>query len=236
MSLAGGRDGSTADLGLTTGSTGQKKNGDVRASLASSAKYLACLAPFEHEHFVEEPWVSRRLFEARGFKMTCLGGAVLDPAAGFGNIVQSARGAGLEALGSDLAQRAPGIYGEIDFLSGHYLRPFPGRQLSIVCNPPFSHIRAFTEKALAIADHVVAILAPTRRLNAAGAWLQALPLTEILYVTPRPSMWPGPIYRQRVDAGLKLGNGREDVCWLIFEKGRAYEGRAGWLHRDGGAE
>jgi hypothetical protein len=179
--------------------------------------------------------VSRRLIEHLGIDVELRwgrGAALLDPAAGFGHIVRSARALGLTAFGTDLVKRSAGVVGGRDFLDPGYSPPRAEGPLSIFCNPPFGLLRQFTEKALALADDRVAILTHARRL-AAARWLESLPLARILYVTPRPSMWPGFLYRQRVEAGLPLGAGREDFCWLVFEVGRAYRGEAGWLRRDG---
>jgi len=185
-----------------------------------------------HDHYVEERWVSKRLLEEmiavhRPYQPP----TILDPAAGFGHVIESARELGLTAIGTDLVQRAPGMRGGRDFLSPAY-RPPKGDPLWIVSNPPFAGdlIERFARKALGMAERV-ALLTPTRRLNAAGVWLETLPLTRVFYVTPRPSMWPGPIYAAKATAGERLGAGTEDVCWLVFG-GDTGEGRIGWLKRD----
>jgi hypothetical protein len=229
---------STAEASSTTEATGQSGNDTIRAPIESRVKSgarsgLSGFARVRHEHYVEEPWVSARLFAARRGELHVPGLVVLDPAAGFGHIVGSARAAGHEAIGTDLIKRAPSVRGGRDFLSAHYRRPRRGRPLAIACNPPFGLFREFTEKALRLADVWVAVLIHTRRLNAAGVWLTRLPLQRILYVTPRPSMWPGAIYRQRLADGLSLGTGWEDFCWLIFKVGGRYRGEAGWLEREG---
>jgi hypothetical protein len=210
-----------------------------------------------HEHYVEAEWCSRRLFAEVSFgdRGSAL---ILDPAAGFGHVPRAARGAGYRAIGTDIVKRARDVRGGRDFLSPHYKRPgacetarprdgpgpsplpLPARagrggtraRLSIVCNPPFDEIRAFIEKALRLADHRVAMLFPQHRFNAAG-WLEELPLIRTLYLSPRPSMWPGPLHKAKLAAGEKLGCGRQDFCWLIFEVGGRFRGRVGWLRRDG---
>lgn len=184
----------------------------------------------KHEHYVEELWVSRRLFETHDF-----GAAIIDPCAGFGNIVNSALAMGLRAWGSDLVARAPFIAGGRDFLSPRWRAPAAFGRFAIVGNPPFggrvSLIRRFAETALARAEQV-ALLLPVARLNAAGEWLADLPLVEIAYVTPRSSLWPGRLYAERLAKGLPLKNGFADVCWLIFDKRPgAKPGPPTWLRR-----
>src|SRR6202035_4229037 len=56
----------------------------------------------ENEHYVEEMWCSRRLFDVEQFQ-----GEIIDPACGFGRIVESALLAGYSAGGADIVQRAP---------------------------------------------------------------------------------------------------------------------------------
>ena len=182
------------------------------------------------EHYVEEMWVSRRLFETRDF-----GGVIVDPCAGFGSIVMSAMAMGLRAWGSDLVARAPWIAGGHDFLSPAWRAPRSLGRFAIVGNPPFGGrtplIRLFAETALTRADQV-ALLVPVARLAAAGEWLQGLPLIEIVHVSPRSSLWPGRLYAERLKKGLPLKNGFADACWLIFDaRAPAGPAKTSWLRR-----
>ena len=183
------------------------------------------------EHYVEELWTSGRLFEEREF-----GRVVVDPAAGFGNVVVSALSHGLEGYGSDLVKRAPFVAGGRDFLSPRWRPPAEvrGRSYAIVSNPPFGDrvdlVRGFAEAACARVERV-ALLTHVERINAAMPWLEALPLKEILYVLPRPSMWPGPLYAKKLARGDALGTGRRNVVWLIFERGFAGPATVGRLWR-----
>lgn len=178
-------------------------------------------ARHDRDHYVEEPWVSARLFDVERFV-----GSIYDPACGFGHIVESARRAGYISHGSDISYRGFGEEG-IDFLTA------AGGCDNIVTNSPFDIIRPFTEKALKIAERKVATIFPTRRLNAAGAWLQDLPLVQIWYLTPRPSMPPGHVYRELKAADKRPSGGTQDFCWLVFDKrSRAGRVEADWLHRD----
>ena len=196
-----------------------------------AAEPLSAIATRDpHEHFVEELWVSRRLFEARDF-----GKVIVDPCAGFGNIVVSARACGLRAYGSDLIKRARGMAGGRDFLSPAWRASRrAGKGFAIVSNPPFGGrkplLRDIARLALQRAERV-ALLMPTRRIGPAGAWLEALPLAEVLHVSPRTSLWPGATYAARRAAGLPLGAGKDPVSWLLFRRGWRGPARNGWLWR-----
>ena len=175
------------------------------------------------ETFVEPEWVSRRLFEDYPFD-----GWIVDPCAGSGSIPRSAKAAGFKAFGSDLIPLSEDVVGGIDFLHAAYRLPTRA-PWSIVCNPPFSRLREFAEKAVALTLRS-ALLAPAHRL-AAAHWLEALPLSDLAYVTPRPSMLPYAELLARIEAGEPLGAGRQDFAWLIFDRLHAIR-RVGWLHRE----
>jgi hypothetical protein len=96
--------------------------------------------------YVEPPWVAARLFDMESFT-----GAIHDPAAGMGRIVEAARSHGHAATGADIVDRGFG-YPVADFLQT------AGELDNIVTNPPFDAARAFTEHALQLARHKVAVL------------------------------------------------------------------------------
>lgn len=174
-----------------------------------------------NDWYMEPPWVSRRLFERIQFT-----GSIEDPAAGFGRIVMSARRCGLHAEGFDLIHRPYGLRvpGRIDFMKTW------ARRDNIASNPPFKIIDEFTIHAIDCADRKVALLFPIRRVTAAGKWIKAnrLPLSHVLWLTPRPSMPPG----RTVVSGMKVGQGEQDFAWLIFDKNHHGEAVHDWLHRD----
>jgi hypothetical protein len=178
---------------------------------------------FEREannHYVEPFWVPRRLFEEEKFI-----GNVCDPCCGFGRIPLAARAAGYEAIGCDLIDRGFEYYNISDFLlSGHYADNF-------VFNPPFEAGEAFALHALKLAARKVAMIYPTRRLNAAH-WIKGTPLYRIWYLTPRPSMPPGPVARDHEIAGKTPSGGKQDFCVLVWLKGYEGEPTARWLRRD----
>ena len=68
-----------------------------------------------------------------------------------------------------------------------------------------------------------------RRLPAAGRWLSRLPLARIWLLTPRPSMPTG----DYIKAGGKVGGGKQDFCWLVFDHDHEGSTVVLWLQRDG---
>lgn len=170
------------------------------------------------DHYVEPRWVSQRLFDVERFT-----GEVIDPACGFGHIVDSARDHHHCAGGRDIVDR--GFAGTIvqDFFDS------TEAVCNIVCNPPFDQASAFVLKALGLIRYRAAIVFPTARLNAAHTWLRDTPLEKVWLLRPRPSMPPGGVIAQ----GGRANGGRVDYCWLVFSKGYAGEPTIGWLHRDG---
>lgn len=184
-------------------------------------------------HYVEPQWVSARLFQVVDFGPPRA--RVFDPACGWGRIPASAAAAGFSPIGADIVYRGddPLAYSEFLFTKADFLAPYAKipPTWAIVTNPPFRHVRAFTERAVELATYKAAILIPLRRLPAAR-WLNQLPLEAVLVLTPRPSMPPAAY----LSAGHKPGEGKQDFAWLVFSKqtctGR--EPRLRWLHRDGG--
>ena len=169
--------------------------------------------------YIEPVWTAKRLFDVELFV-----GAIHDPAAGMGRIVEAARAHGYEATGADIVDRGYGLTVE-DFA----LATTP--VTNIVTNPPFALARQFTEQALRLATRKVAVLFPVARLNAAR-WLRDTPLKRILLLTPRPSLPPA----ETILRGERPGGGKTDFCWLVFEQGHEDEPRMSWLHRDRGPE
>ena len=171
--------------------------------------------PRVDEHYVEPFWVSERLFEEEAFY-----GGIYDPACGFGHIITSAVKARLDAYASDIADR--GQSSELrDFLE------YNGKYPNIVSNPPFNIFEDFAQHALTVALRKVALIMPTARLNAAR-WLESTPLRRVWLLTPRPSMPPGHV----ITSGGKVGGGKSDYCWLVFEHGYRGEPELRWMHRD----
>lgn len=185
--------------------------------------------PDPHSHYVEPFWCSERLFAAECFGAP--GAILLDPACGWGRILQSAQAAGYSVIGSDIVERLDQqAVGRIPFRVVDFLKPtyhWNYRIESIVSNPPFDHIEKFSERALELATYKVAMLVPLRRLPAAR-WLERMPLETIHLLTPRPSVPPA----SYITAGNTPGGGSQDFCWLTFNKFMAPAApRLRWLQR-----
>lgn len=172
----------------------------------------------EHDHFVEPEWCSRRLFDVEKFN-----GLIWDPCCGFGRIPEAARAAGYGVLASDIVHRGYSEMGNpIDFLNFRTAGIY-----NLVTNPPFDLFKEFALRALDSDAPKVAMIWLVRTLPAAR-WLRDTPLARILLLTPRPSMPPG----YTITAGEKPGGGKQDFCWLIWDKSHDGPASIGWLHRD----
>lgn len=174
-----------------------------------------------HDFYIEPEWVSARLFEAEEFPP----GIVWDPACGSGRIVCTARAAGLMADGTDLVDRGRGFRFGHDFLAP---APSVSGAAAIVTNPPFKHAKDFVIKALSLVDKSCFLL-PVTWLNGdrRSRWLEKQPLARVWVLTPRPSMPPGDV----VLSGAKVGQGKQDFAWFVFEKGHDGQPSVGWLRR-----
>jgi hypothetical protein len=168
--------------------------------------------------YVEPEWVDERLFDVESFA-----GIIMDPACGIGHIPDAARAAGYQTIAIDLVDRG---YEHFDGVADFLCRD--RRVANIVCNPPYYICRNFALHALRLAYRKVAMIWLLRRLNAA-TWLRATPLRAVYLLSPRPSMPPA----QVILAGEKPGGGRQDFCWLVWERGYIGAPELHWLCRDG---
>lgn len=185
-------------------------------------------APEPDGHYAEPGWLPRRLFEAERFD-----GPILDPACGFGRIVEAAAAAGFEAYGSDILPRwnHGAQMAETDEMRGRYLQadffdkawpPAHGLMLgfcepgAIVSNPPFHRAREFIDLALLRAPKVAMILPATfGHGDEPSRWLDQRPLYRVYTIGPRPSMLPG----SEILAGRKPGGGQKDYSIYVFLSG-----------------
>ena len=171
----------------------------------------------KNEHYVDEPWCSKRLLEEEDFAWP-----IWDPACGWGRIGDAASAAGGGCISTDLVRRGYGT-GDIDFLATKKMR---GGAQSIVCNPPFDLMEEFALHALEIGAQKVAMIALVRRLPAAR-WLRKTPLATVWLMTPRPSMPTG----RHIKEGGKVGGGTQDFCWLVWEHDHDGPPIVRWLYR-----
>lgn len=173
----------------------------------------------KHEHYVEPNWCASRLFDVEDFAP-----GIWDPCCGFGTIPKAAIAHGLWSVGEDIVDR-----GAIDFNGTQdFLNVEIGCIPNIVCNPPFDKFKEFALHALDLGSDKVAMIWLVRTLPAAR-WLAQTPLKTIYLLTPRPSMPPGHV----IASGEKPGGGKQDFCWLVWQRGYFGTPRVQWLHRDG---
>ena len=174
-----------------------------------------------HEHYVEEQWCSRRLFDVEPIE-----GGVWDPACGWGRICESARAAGHAVKYSDIIDRGYDPQGRK--IIRDFLEPNWPTVDNVVTNPPFDLFENFAHQALTLTRRKVVMIWLVRRLNAAHRWLRSTPLRRIYLMTPRPSMPPGHV----ISRGEKPGGGTQDFCWLVWEHGFRGRSELSWLTRD----
>ena len=158
-------------------------------------------------------------------------GVTLDPACGQGNVVNALRDGGCVAYGTDIVRRtkADWFSGEHDFLSD---RDPPIAFDNICCNPPFysgAGAEAFIRRALSLASGKVAVFVEQRFLTSSGrsnGIYAEFPPDMIYAISPRPSCPPG----QYLLDGGKLGGGKQDFVWLVWDMSTGFgETRFRWL-------
>ncbi|MDQ2762683.1 MAG: hypothetical protein M3Y22_04090 [Pseudomonadota bacterium] len=105
----------------------------------------------------------------------------------------------------------------------------PGMRVNIVTNPPFKLAERIVRRALALADHRVAILQGLQFLASAGrhALFTEFPPSEVLILSRRPSMPPGHLIAEMGDKAFK--GGVTDFCWIIWNAPHDRETRVRWL-------
>lgn len=169
--------------------------------------------------YIEPEWCSARLFDVERFF-----GEIVDPACGSGRIVRSAKMAGKLASGSDIVKRSEECKTVCDFVAEPY------RADNFVSNPPFGIAQDFVQAALRNTRGKVAMLLPTKWVQGdkRSRWLATTPLRRVLFLTPRPSMPPGPV----IEAGISPGGGKEDFAWFIWKAGYMEKPECGWLRRE----
>jgi hypothetical protein len=156
----------------------------------------------ELDFYVEPAWTVHPLLERLPISV------LHDPCCGVGTIVTTAVQRGLVATGSDIVDRAGGLFPVKDFLADNSV------YANVVTNPPFRHAARIIDHAL---GHVidggrVAVLVPitflaSKRRHA----LFCRPETEsVLILSRRPSMPPGATLEAFGEA--IRGNGSVDFC------------------------
>lgn len=193
------------------------RKGALRGPLRKRDSHLWERHP--EDWYIEPEWVSTRLFQQETFE-----GDIWEPSCGIGRIAQSAFAAGYTVHATDSVDRG---YGDVfDFRNA----PDDVRVDNIVTNPPFGIADEYVRKALRIADNKVAMMLPAgwTQGDERSRWMETTPLHMVYFITPRPSMPPGPV----IMAGLAPGNGTTDYAWFVWEKGYTGPRQFGWVRRD----
>jgi hypothetical protein len=209
--------------------------------------------------YVDEVWCAGQLMRALGdFRAEKdAGEAIWDPAAGFGNTVDTFLGTGLQIYLSDVVENVDWLSRDPQrwtcpplnkrdvadhptprFFSADFLEtevaPAP---CSIVCNPPYSYRKgiaeAFVRHALKLTSRRVCMLLPSKWLASQVRYrLFAVdhPPQAVLHFTTRPSMPPGD--RIHLMGSRAFRGGMVDYCWIVWnvlEPTRPGQTRTVWL-------
>ena len=165
----------------------------------------------EYDWYVEPKVCSQALFELESFN-----GTIWDPACGMGRIVDSAREAGYEAVGTDINPEARSDREPYCFLNDNV----PVLKDNIVSNPPFGIAEEFVRKGIEIVNQSgkVAMILPIvwmAGFSKKRDWLPNSPLKVVYPISPRPSMPPAKV----IMSGEKPGNGTKDFAWFVWQNG-----------------
>lgn len=170
-------------------------------------------APEDNGFYQEPAWFVDALLAVEDFSA-----GVYDPFCGEGTIPQACARHGIDAIGSDIADRGYGAAG-LNFFD---IETVTSR--NIVSNPDYAVLQEAIDHALLISACKVAIvarlafLASQRRRN----WFLMLPLARVWIASQRPSMPPG-------GKGIKAKGGTIEYCWLVFEPGHVGKPIINWL-------
>jgi hypothetical protein len=165
--------------------------------------------------YIEPEWCVHRLLDRYPDVK-----ALHDPCCGQGTIVDVARSRGVEATGSDLVDRSNGRFPMQDFLC------WPGKQSSIVTNPPFKIAERVVSQALmtVISGGVVAIVAQAKFLFSQGrhAIFARPDMERVIAFSRRPSMPPGKMLAELGESCR--GGGSIDFVWCVWRVGKTTPG------------
>lgn len=167
----------------------------------------------EQEWYVEPRRAIDELLDAESFV-----GSVWDPACGGGNIPEACRARGMDAWGSDIADRG---YGSIffDFLTSSATAD------NIITNPPFGLAVSFVLHGLRLVRGKVAILQRTAWLEGEARYNHLFAsghLARVWQFRKRISMPPG-------DVVVKAQGGSRAFAWFVFDESHDGPPTLGWL-------
>lgn len=167
----------------------------------------------ERDWYVEPAWLVDALAEVEP-----LSGVIWDPACGGGNIPKTLSARGLNAYGSDIADRGYGVkYNDFFEWRGP-------NDCSFVSNPPYGVLQQFIEHALKITTGKVCILARLAFLEgqARKPFFQSTPLARVWVSSRRASMPPG-------GTDIKASGGTIAYAWFVWVPGHVGPPTLGWL-------
>lgn len=176
-----------------------------------------------YDWYREPRWLADQIFE----QIDLPRGTVYDPCCGIGNILDAAKAAGFDTLGSDLVRRGA----RHPFAIGNAARlkrlPLVPGGLSIVSNPPFNYEDGILQR---IIEHLclelygwdrAVFIVPLAFLAAQERYVffsRRLRPWRVWICSERPSMPPGRDVEQM--GGDAFRGGMQDYCLLEYKPGR----------------
>jgi hypothetical protein len=163
--------------------------------------------------FIEPEWATDALLRLPFFSPIKV---AWDPCCGSGNIVRAGRRAGLDMIGSDIADR--GLDGQL-LLDFRKQKRMLGDADAIIFNPPYGSARLakeFIAHARSLKPKLVAAFVENRFLASAGRYdffMRDHRPTCIAFLSDRPSCPPGDAF---LAGEIKATGGKQDYCWLIW--------------------
>jgi len=160
----------------------------------------------EEDWYVEPAGAVHALLMAEPFE-----GLTWDPCCGCGTIPRTMAKHGMRCLGSDVRDRAQGLYPVLNFI-----KTPPGRRdiENIVMNPPYGIAQQMIQQARGCAARKVAALCRLAFLEGKGRapWFASSHLSRVLVFSDRISMPPGDL----LEAGeVKPKGGAVAFAWFI---------------------
>jgi hypothetical protein len=187
----------------------------------------------EFDWYVEPPRAVEQLLDGIDFGDDL----IWDPCCGKGTVLDVAKAWGHPTVGSDLVNRFPrhrffrgNILSQVATMPTH-----PGRQTSIVCNPPYSYEDNIAERVIThcLENYPVrraAFILPVAFLNSQDRWgstrLLRLKPSHVCFYRERHSMPPGHMIDTMANP---FGGGMQDYCAIVWTRPHRWRTEAVWL-------
>lgn len=208
----------------------QKYGNPITNSLLGKVKKKIVTSQFEkeeHDWFIEDKWVSERLFAVEKFEGSTGSFSIIDPFCGTGRIMDAAKNAGAEIVsGYDLVDRGAGKNHPGFFIVGDGVTPtnqhgdatgsfFQVSTACIVTNPPYERVNELFEQMIKHGVNAkVAMFLPLMYLAGKAKYLAKLPFAKLYILKPRPNCLPGSVMEQ----GVIPKGGKKDYAWFVFHQ------------------